>query len=63
MGGATADSDVEETKYNEEFKHDWMMKRKKVKDAKVDAERKAAEEAERLAKLAKNRWNHDYYCP
>lgn len=55
MGGATADSDVEETKYNEEFKHDWMMKRKKVKDAKVDAERKAAEEAERLAKLAKNR--------
>jgi len=54
MGGATADSDVEESKYNEEFKHDWITKRQKIKAAKLDAERKAAEEKERLAKLKKN---------
>lgn len=54
MGGATADSEADEFKFNEEFKHDWAMKRKKIKDAKMEAERKAAEEAERLAKLKKN---------
>ena len=54
-GAATADSDYEENKYNEEFKHDWITKRKKIKDAKEEAEKKAAEEAERLAKLQRNR--------
>ena len=55
MGGAaTADSDFEENKYNEDVKHDWQTRRKKIKDAKEEAERKAAEDAERLAKLRKN---------
>ena len=51
QGTQNADSDVEDTKYNRDEYHEMMSKRAIVKEKKMEAERKAAEEAERLAKL------------
>ena len=51
QGTQNADSDVEDTKYNRDEYLEMMSKRAMVKEKKMEAERKAAEEAERLAKL------------
>lgn len=50
MGGA-ADSDMDDTKYNRDEYHELLAKRAVVKEKKLEAERKAQEELERLAKL------------
>ncbi len=57
QGTQNADSDAEDTKYNRDEYLEMMSKRAMVKEKKMEAERKAAEEAERLAKLNdKRRW-------
>lgn len=50
-GMGAADSDMEDSKYNRDEYHELLAKRAIVKEKKLEAERKAQEELERLAKL------------
>jgi hypothetical protein len=50
MGATAADSDFEDSKYNRDEYHELLTKRALVKEKRLEAERKAIEDAEREAK-------------